>query len=97
MTVLLECFDLANVLDIQKRNFLRFLRQGLVKPLLSRFELCMCVLGAVSRLLLSEKPTCSVAIWAKIKVRSLCMYLFVTGFAKRYLFHTFDMPANKMM
>ena len=22
---------------------------------------------------------------------------YVTGFAKRYLFHTFDMPANKMV
>ena len=36
----------------------------------------MCVLGAVARLLLSEKPKCNVAIQAKIKVRSLCMYLF---------------------
>ena len=35
----------------------------------------MCV-GAVIRLLLSEKSKCNVAIWAKIKVRSLCMYLF---------------------
>ena len=23
--------------------------------------------------------------------------LYVTGFAKRYLFHTFDIPTNKMM
>ena len=24
-------------------------------------------------------------------------YIYVTGFAKRYLFHTFDIPANKIM
>ena len=35
----------------------------------------MCVLDAVARLLLLEKPKCNVAIWAKIKVRSLCMFL----------------------
>ena len=34
------------------------------------------MLGAVARLLLSEKPKCNVAIREKIKVRSLCMYLF---------------------
>ena len=37
----------------------------------------MCVLGAVVRMLLSEKPKCNVAMWAKIKVRSLCMHLFI--------------------
>ena len=25
-----------------------------------------------------------------------CVSQYVTGFAKRYLFHTFDIPANKM-
>ena len=34
------------------------------------------MLGAVVRLLLSEKPKCNVAIRAKLKVRSLCIYLF---------------------
>ena len=34
------------------------------------------MLGAVARLLLSEKPKCNVAIRTKIKVRSSCMYLF---------------------
>ena len=36
--------------------------------------MCICVLGAVARLLLSEKPKYNVAIRAKIKVRSLCTY-----------------------
>ena len=30
----------------------------------------LCVLGAVARLLLTEKPKCNLAIWAKIKVWS---------------------------
>ena len=34
------------------------------------------MLGAVARLLLSEKRKCNVVIQAKLKVRSLCMYLF---------------------
>ena len=36
------------------------------------------MLGAVGRLLLSEKPKCNVAIRVKIKVPSSCMYLFTT-------------------
>ena len=29
--------------------------------------------------------------------RKFNVVVYVTGFAKRYLFHTFDIPANKMM
>ena len=60
-----------------KEKLLTFLRHGdSQKPHLSGFGLCICVLGTVARLLLSEKLKCNVAIWAKIKVRSSCMYLF---------------------
>ena len=55
---------------------LTFLRQGLVKTPFSGFGLCICVLGAVDGLLLSEKPKCNAAIRSKIKVRSSCIYLF---------------------
>ena len=37
---------------------------------------CICVLGVVGRLLMSEKPKCNVAIRQKIKVQSSYMYLF---------------------
>ena len=54
-----------------------FLRQGLVKTTFKSIWIeYICVLGAVGKLLLSEKPKCNVAIPEKIKVWSSCMYLF---------------------
>ena len=57
-------------------KLLTFLRQGTVKTPFSGFGLCICVLGAVATLLLSEKPKCNVAIREKITMRPPCMYLF---------------------